>query len=189
MVLLEGEKVSLRPLEPDDKHDIFKATNDPIAAGEFDVFQLTSWAEVEKWFKEEKDPHEFTTLIIEKNQDKSKIGIVVHYLVHPTLRNIEVGFQIWSENDRNKGYATEAVKLIVDYLFSTRFIERIQATTSTENKSTQRVLENCGFLKEGMMRASLFAMGRFHDTIIYSILREEWTSRTQEKTDHPIDSS
>lgn len=52
MTLLMGDRVRLRPLEPDDMKDVFIGVNNPEAVGDFDVFHVTSWCEVEKWFKE-----------------------------------------------------------------------------------------------------------------------------------------
>ena len=174
MTLLKGETVRLRPIEPDDMKDIFHWVNNPEAVGEFDVFHVASWAEVEKWFKKAGGPHQFSTLVIEKNKDESKIGLVLHYLSHPIMRNIEIGFQIWDPKERNRGYATEAVKLLVDYLFSTSNIARIQATTHVLNKPAQRVLEKCGFIREGKLREALFTGGKFADVYIYGITRKKW---------------
>jgi aminoglycoside 6'-N-acetyltransferase len=174
MVLLKGERVRLRPLEPDDMKDFFHRLNDPEAAGEYDAFGIESWAEFEKDFKETGDPHEFTMLIIERNEDRSKLGLVAHYLSHPVMHNVEIGFQIWEPSERNKGHCSEAVKLLVVYLFTTKSIARVQATTNILNKPAQRVLEKCGFAKEGQLRKALFAGGRFQDMYIYGVTREEW---------------
>jgi RimJ/RimL family protein N-acetyltransferase len=174
MVLLKGERVYLRPLETDDMKDFFHWINNPEAVGEFDTFGITEWSEVEKIFKEPKGANEFTILIIEKNKEKSKVGLAVHYLSHPIMRNIEIGFQIWDPKERNKGYATEAVKLLVEYLFLTKNIQRVQATTHVLNKPAQHVLEKCGFVKEGQLREALFTNGEFHDVYIYGLTRKEW---------------
>jgi RimJ/RimL family protein N-acetyltransferase len=155
--------------------------NDPKIVGEYDVFQLASWGEVEKWFREEVGPNEFTVFVIERNEDKVRLGIVVYYTVHPVLQNMEIGFQIRSEDMRNRGYGTEAVRLLVEYLFMTKNIERLQASTDIENRASQCVLEKNGFIKEGEMRKSLFRNGSFHNTYIYSILKEEWLNATSSK--------
>jgi RimJ/RimL family protein N-acetyltransferase len=161
--------------------DLFYWANNPEAIGEFDVFNVSQWHEVEKWFKEPDTAHEFTTLLIERNEDKAKLGIAVHYFAHPILRNIEVGFQIWDKKERNKGYATEALKLLIEYLFTTKNITRIQATTHTKNIAAQHVLEKCGFKKEGCQRKAIFTNGEFQDTYIYRILREEWKTTYAKK--------
>jgi RimJ/RimL family protein N-acetyltransferase len=171
MTLLRGKKVHLRPPEPDDLKLLFKWFNDHEASGGLDVFQVTSWAEVEKDFKEPKD---FTMLLVIKNKDESKIGLVVHYFSHFVMRNIEIGFMIAEAKERNKGYITEAAKLMVDYLFTTQNISRVQATTNVLNKPAQRVLEKIGFKKEGQLREALFTAGKFHDVYVYGITRKEW---------------
>jgi len=174
MILLRGERIHLRPLEPTDLKDFFRWINDSEAAGEFDVFGITTWADIEKWIKEESGPYEFSALAIEKNDTKSKIGAVVRYISHPVMCHVEIGFQIWNQNERNKGYATEAAGLLVDYLFATRDITRVQATTHVLNKPAQRVLEKCGFAKEGRLRSALFTNGEHHDAYVYGITRRKW---------------
>jgi ribosomal-protein-alanine N-acetyltransferase len=77
-------------------------------------------------------------------------------------------------NERGKGYGGEAVQLMVDYLFLTRDIVRIQAETHPDNIASQRVLEKAGFTKEGNIRKSFFCRGVYRDTAIWSTLREEW---------------
>jgi RimJ/RimL family protein N-acetyltransferase len=66
------------------------------------------------------------------------------------------------------------VVIIVDYLFLSSSLNRIQAITDTRNLSSQRVLEKAGFMKEGLLRKTAFIRGDWRDLFIYSILREEW---------------
>ena len=61
---------------------------------------------------------------------------------------------------------------MVDYLFLSKDISRIQATTSIRNKGSQRVMEKTGLTREGTIRN--FARGARRDFYLYSILREEW---------------
>jgi RimJ/RimL family protein N-acetyltransferase len=63
---------------------------------------------------------------------------------------------------------------MVDYLFLSRDIVRIQAHTHVKNAASQRALEKAGFKKEGTIRKGLFARGEWGDWFLYSILREEW---------------
>jgi RimJ/RimL family protein N-acetyltransferase len=63
---------------------------------------------------------------------------------------------------------------MVDYLFLSNSLIRIQALTDTRNLPSQRVLEKAGFKKEGLLRKTAFMRGDWRDLFIYSILREEW---------------
>jgi RimJ/RimL family protein N-acetyltransferase len=76
--------------------------------------------------------------------------------------------------ERGKGYGTEVVQMMVDYLFLHKDIVRIQAETHPGNLGSQRVLEKVGFSKEGIIRCSFFSRGVYRDTAMWSILREEW---------------
>ena len=76
---------------------------------------------------------------------------------------------------RDKGYTTEAVKLLVDYLFRSKQIVRVQAECSPENHASVRVLEKAGFTYEGLRRKAVFIQGEYMDGAMYSILRDEWT--------------
>ena len=75
---------------------------------------------------------------------------------------------------RGRGYGTEAVQLLVDYLFLHKDIGRIQAETHPANAASRRVLEKAGFSFEGLIRRSFFTRGVWRDTAMHSILRDEW---------------
>lgn len=109
--------------------------------------------------------------IIEK-KDGTKIGYMRHWFVQPA-RLMEMGYFV-IPSERGKGYGTEAVQIIVDYLFLSRDNARIQAATNVRNKASQRVLEKVGFKKEGTIRKSAFVRGEWADAHLYSILRKEW---------------
>jgi RimJ/RimL family protein N-acetyltransferase len=111
--------------------------------------------------------------IIEK-KDGSKIGYVWHFnMLNPYMSMLELGYGL-VPSERGKGYCTEAAQLMVDYLFLSRDIVRIFATTHPKNVISQKILEKVGFKREGTMRKCYFYRGEWTDMFIFSILREEW---------------
>jgi RimJ/RimL family protein N-acetyltransferase len=140
--------------------------------GEYEALWQFSKSEFEKTFGTE-NKHEMKDFIIEK-KDGTKIGVITHfYLLHPGVRILEIGYIILP-SERGKGYCSEAVNIILDYLFLSRDTMRIQATTDVRNLASQRVLEKTGFKKEGTLRKTGFIRGEWADDYLYSILREEW---------------
>ncbi|SCC02473.1 aminoglycoside 6'-N-acetyltransferase [Arthrobacter sp. NIO-1057] len=79
---------------------------------------------------------------------------------------------------RGQGYGTVAQRLLVEYLFTHYPRHRIQATTAAENLAENRVLEKLGFSREGVIRQSQWRDGAWHDQVIYSILRHEFSDET-----------
>jgi RimJ/RimL family protein N-acetyltransferase len=111
------------------------------------------------------------SFIVQK-KDGTRIGFINHWVTQPN-RVTEIGYSV-VPNERSKGYGTEAVQLMVDYLFLSQNIFRIQAFTDVGNKASQRVLEKVGFQTEGTVRKLGFVRGELRDHYIHSILREEW---------------
>jgi RimJ/RimL family protein N-acetyltransferase len=112
------------------------------------------------------------SFIIEK-KDGSKIGFVARYR-ELWGGQMEIGY-VLVPGERGKGYGSEAVMIMVDYLFlSMSDVVRIQAHTDVRNAASQRILEKAGFKKEGTIRRGYFARGAWTDWFLYSILREEW---------------
>ncbi len=166
--------MNLRIMEKDDLGLLVNWSNNPDFMGEFwDYFPLQrSRLEIEGVI--ESNLFEAEYFLIEK-KDGTIIGYVNHFsMLHPLGKLLEIGYVI-APNERGKGYCTEAVRLILDYLFLSRSAQRIQASTHIDNKASQRVLEKVGFQREGVMRKALFNKGSWKDGVLYSILREEWT--------------
>ncbi len=165
--MLEGHTINLRVMEHDDVPLIVKWANDPDFAGDYEPIEQVTHREIMKWL--DGLPADEKWFFIEK-KDGTPIGQI---MFAPLGKHYVIGYRMLP-SERNKGYCTEAVRIIVDYLFLTRDIVRIQAETNPLNLPSQKVLEKAGFMKEGVRRKSVFIRGQWHDGELYSILREEW---------------
>ena len=166
--MLEGKNVNLRVVEREDLPLLTEWLNNPEFSGEFMWWpQQQSRAEREKEY--DNLPHDTKQFFIEK-KDGTKIGWIGHFLFGGLL---EI-FYYLLPSERGKGYGTEAAIIMVDYLFLSKDIVRVQARTDVRNEGSQKVLGKAGFKKEGVVRKSLFARGEWRDFYLYSILREEW---------------
>lgn len=68
---------------------------------------------------------------------------------------------------------TTAVGLFCEEMFSSSDVNRIEAVVFIPNAASCRVLEKCGFQKEGVLRQSVFKNGQFYDAAIYGLLASE----------------
>lgn len=81
--------------------------------------------------------------------------------------NAELGYFI-GEEFWGKGYAVEAIKLMVYYGFKNFPIERIFARPFGSNLASQRVLEKAGFILEAQIDGILIKNGKIEDELIYA---------------------
>jgi len=167
--------LNLKVLEREDLDFMVECFNNVDFWGEYSpIGEQVSKSE---WMKLFDNPSTFTLLtelkifIIQK-KDGKRIGITWHMLNQPYRLMEIVCFLVSSE--RGKGYGTEVAQLMIDYLFLSKDIVRIQAIVNVGNKASQRVLEKAGFMMEGTVRKNLFVRGAWADYYLLSILREEW---------------
>jgi RimJ/RimL family protein N-acetyltransferase len=169
--LLEGKNANLRVVEKEDLAFLAEWYNNPEVFGEYNPLMQISRTEMEKNYGEKKFGE--TEFFIE-GKDGRRIGGMWHFnVIHPAGNQLEIGY-FMVPTERGKGYCTEAVNIMVDYLFLSKNIERIQAQTDVKNFGSQKVLEKTGFKKEGTIRKPFFLGGQMRDSILYSVLREEW---------------
>jgi RimJ/RimL family protein N-acetyltransferase len=172
--LLEGKKVNLRVAESDDVDFAVGCHND----GGFwaDYISIEEQMSKSEWMKTFVNPTEFQRLIglklfVIQKKDGTRIGLI-HHRTNQPYGTMEIGYFLLP-SERGKGYGTEAVQLMVDYLFLSKNIVRIEAGTNLGNKASQRVLEKAGFKIEGTIRKREFVRGVWIGNYLYSILREE----------------
>jgi [ribosomal protein S5]-alanine N-acetyltransferase len=98
------------------------------------------------------------------------IGLVKQHNVYRLTA--EIGYWI-GEAYWNKGIASKAVKLITAYGFNELNLIRIHAGIFEYNKASMRVLEKCGYEKDGVFKKSVIKNGLIWNEHRYSIVKNE----------------
>ena len=174
MPILRGKNIDLKLIEKDDLAQYAEWIQDWDFRGPFWApLRHRTRIEIEKDFGEPKNPGlEFTRYYIQ-NKDGVRVGLAFYAWGSQLHDWMEVAYII-DIPQRGKGYATEAVQILVDYLFLTRQLERIQALIDVENTTSQKVIERAGFLREGELRNAYWPRGEWRNAYMYSITRGEW---------------
>ena len=170
--ILHGEQVSLRALKPEDCTDIYVGWLNDV-----NVYQHleTRWEEqnietIQNFVNSIIDSdHSYIFAIIE-NSTNSHIGNIKLGPIHPRNNYADIGYFIGERDVWGKGYATEAVKLIVDFGFNILKLHRIQAGLISGNDSSSKVLVRNGFIKEGELKEKIFFNGEYRNHIMYGLV-------------------
>jgi ribosomal-protein-alanine N-acetyltransferase len=105
------------------------------------------------------------------------VGVAEMFEYDDKVNMITIGYRL-NERYWGKGIATQTVKAMVDYLFNTVGINRIQAFVMPANVKSQKVLEKNNFIKEGILRQSQHWKGiGVVDLIVYSLLPSDTESQ------------
>lgn len=83
---------------------------------------------------------------------------------------VELGATI-AKDHHGKGYATEALKAVIDYLFNQVGKQKIKASVDPRNKASIAMIEKLGFKKEAHYKKSFFLRGEWVDDVIYGLIK------------------
>ena len=114
-----------------------------------------------------------TRLAIERVADTSFVGWCSLTRWNPDSRSASMGY-CFSDAAWGHGYATEAGRALLEWVFDTLDLNRVQAETDTRNAASARVLEKLGFVREGTLRENCIVNGEVSDSWVYGLLRRQW---------------
>lgn len=83
-----------------------------------------------------------------------------------------IGITVVPEH-RGRGYGALAQRLLARHLFATTAANRVEADTDVDNLAEQRALERAGFRREGILRQAQYRGGRWHDLVLYAVVRAD----------------
>lgn len=117
-------------------------------------------------------PHRWWPLIATNHSDTRSFGDVSVKL-GAQGRNAEIAYT-FEKAARGRGYATEAVVGLAQYIFDEHPVTRIQVRMHPADIASARVAERAGFDYEGTMRLSLWVGKTNHDMLVYAATRDSW---------------
>jgi RimJ/RimL family protein N-acetyltransferase len=100
-------------------------------------------------------------------------GIGIHPKEDIHRKNAELGYWL-AEPFWNRGIMSNAIKQIVDFGFETYPVERIYAMVFSTNIGSQKILEKNNFLREAVMKETIYKNEIFLDEWIYAVRRKDW---------------
>ena len=169
--MLRGTRVTLRPVRDTDLDAVWEAHTDIASRGAFFPLGIVSQSEFRRRFGEngfwEKTEG---TLLITRADTGDVLGHIEFFVPVSYWDCFELSYQLFDPSSAGQGYVSEAVQLVVDYLFGSKKQHRIQLVIVPENAASRRIAAKCGFQLEGTARGAFYNDGRNQDVLIYSLL-------------------
>jgi len=174
---MKGEQVTIRFLHPEDAGGKLKLE---IENREFfeayamtrypDFYTLPMQKELIEIYAEQKEDDQAYSFGIFENRTGLLVGTIsLVQVMRGPLQSAVLGYALDKEHN-NKGYTTEAVKLVVAYAFRKLALHRIEAGVMPGNDASIRVLEKAGFHKEGMAVKNVQINGEWRDHQVLAII-------------------
>ncbi len=150
---IQGENIYLRALEPSDLETLYKWENNPAIWSASNTLVPFSKFVLEQYLV---NAHEdiFTTkqirlMVCLKNAQP--IGTIELFDFDPQHNRVGIGIMIDSGTE-NKGYATEALTLLIKYCFETILVKQIYCNITASNEKSLHLFKKLSFLEIGLKK-------------------------------------
>ncbi len=178
MIELRGEKIVLRTLEREHCKELWAAYEPTAPLPTEPLNPGLSIEGAEKWFEEmqagQGKQHVYLGVF---THDGKLLGDIQLAHIDWRQRTAKIGLGIARQVVRGQGYGKDATVTLLRYAFQHLDLHRVSAETANHNLAAQRILEKCGFVREGQEREAIFCDGRRWDRIMYGLLRPEFNQQ------------
>ena len=157
---LLGERVYLSPVNPEDMDKFVTWLNDMQVTDYIGrTHYVQNYVNEKRWIEEELAKGEYFFEIVTVDGDEA-IGNISLKDVDLINRRATLGILIGESDSRNKGYGTEAIRLLLDYAFNYLNLNNVMLVYLECNERAKRCYEKVGFKEFGRRRMSKFLNGR-----------------------------
>jgi len=173
MVSLKGEHIYLRALEPEDLEFLFRVEND-MQLWQLSNTQTPYSRYVLKQYLDNahKDIFEVKQLrLVICKHDTSPIGLIDVFDFDPKNKRAGLGIVIPSLNDREKGFAKEALHILVNYCFNILQLHQVYANIEAHNIASLNLFKGCGFQIVGLKKDWNFNDDSYIDEYMLQLIK------------------
>lgn len=175
MIMLEGRLVRLRALERTDAEKAHRWMNDAELRELLHGMRYpVSVEDEERWIEGARSSSFSRVVLAIETEEGVHIGNVELRAVSAEDRRGELGIVIGDKDYWGKGYGTDAIVTLLRFAFGVMNLHRVWLTTGEDNPRASACYRRCGFREEGRLRQDRYLGGRYWDTIVMGVLREEF---------------
>ncbi|WLR56801.1 GNAT family protein [Mesobacillus subterraneus] len=177
-IILEGDTVKLLPMETGQLDGLWEAGQSQ-SIWEFTSSKVRSKEDMKKVIEaamvEREKGTQIPFIILDKKSNKI-VGSSRYLDISGAHRSLEIGWTWYSPDYWRTSVNTETKLLMLQYAFEKMEVNRVQFCTDSRNVRSQNAIARLGAQREGVLRKHrIIADGYIRDTVVYSIIKEEWT--------------
>lgn len=173
---LESDGIKLRAVEPSDidvlyqwenNMEIWQVSNTLAPFSRYALKRYIQNAQLDIYQTKQ------LRLIIEtKGNSPTPVGMIDLFDFDPFNQRAGVGILIANTSDRQKGIATESLKILINYAFNTLGLNQLYCDISSSNTSSLQLFKNCGFSSIGTKKNWLKTGNGWDDVIMFQLLKK-----------------
>jgi diamine N-acetyltransferase len=153
-MLLKGENIYLRAMEPEDAELLYKWENDVEFWKVSNTLSPYSLQTIKYFINAVQDIYtaKQLRLMICRSEDDQPVGSIDLFDFEPYHFRAGIGILIAERSARRKNYASESLKLVIDYAFTFLQLHQLYCNITSDNEASMKLFENAGFKVIGVKK-------------------------------------
>lgn len=183
-VILENDHVLLRPLETTDYNNLLNFSLNEPEIWKYSLVNAAGEENLKNYIKIALDARdvkkEYPFIVFDKKQN-SFAGSTRFYDMQLAQKTLQLGYTWYGKDFQGTGLNKNCKFLLLQYAFETLGMERVEFRADNSNEKSIAAMKSVGCKVEGVMRSTMFNLnGTRRDSIILSILKQEWLATVKE---------
>lgn len=181
--ILENDKVKLIPLKLSDYDNLVRFAIEEPELWTFSLMQANSpekmKAYIEHALKARDEKNEYPFIVFDKTSNRFA-GSTRFYDIQLNYESVQLGFTWYGKEFQGTGLNKYCKFLLLEFAFERMNMQRVEFRADNENKRSIAAMKSIGCVEEGILRSnSPKADNGRRDSIVLSILRDEWLTRVK----------
>lgn len=184
--MLRGNICGLRAIEQEDLHNLLKWRNNPEIRRYFREYRELSMSHQSNWFESNvlKDDRTLMFAIIELSSQRL-LGSCGLCYIDWVNSNAELSIYIGEESLYiDDSFAPDAAIIMARYAFQEIGLHRIWSEIYEFDQLKKRLFERLGFALDGRHRQTHWTGGKWHDSLFYGLLTDEFEDKNKKRLNH-----
>lgn len=177
MRILETTRLILKPIEVEDLKFLLNLRWEKEVM-DYLIHDPISFKNQMDWFNNIKKTDLALSIFVKEDHELKLIGTIGLYEMNARHQRA-----IWrirlDPTEQGKGYATEAINLMLDYGFNTLNLNKIISDSFADNAAIVNLTLKLGFKKEGLLEGHYFHKGEFRDAFQFGLLRDDFNNKNK----------
>ena len=166
---IEGEKICLRALEPEDVELMYRWENDASVWAVSGTIAPFSRHQLQRFLDEQQFDLQQTRqqrLIIETRTEGRAVGALDLFEIDLLNRRAGVGILIAEPDDRGCGYGADALEAVARYAREVLGLQQLWCNIGANNKASRALFQACGYAECGLKRQWLWSADGWQDEVV-----------------------
>ncbi len=174
VIFISGDKLILRPLCESDLERMVVWINDPQIRKFITTYLPMTMKQEKGWLDKMSSSNKNIVFAVIKKHNGEHIGNMGIQNIDWRNGTATFGFMIGEKGHWRKGYGTEMLELMLEYVFNTLRLRRVESCVLDPNEGSIKVHKMCGFKQIGIFNKKYLVDGKYLDEILFELLKEDW---------------